>query len=390
MIYTSDYQCVRRKYIDNNVLISIVTVTYNCADSIRRTIESVKEQNDSGFEYIIVDGGSSDGTCDIINDYISYITHYISEKDFGIYDAMNKGIKLSSGNYILFLGGDDCLLNSNTVRKMTSTIRECKSDIISCDVLLEGHSFFGPKNIEELYIQMVPHQGVLAKRECLIETHGFDERFKIAADYDWLLKTLRKGASISFVQEPIVWFSGGGVSSKNAAINEAYIIAKENLCLLGKMDLVEKLNQTYRKKIRHQLLLDAINLPLKGQHEILMSALKNASRCVIWGKGVWSDRLIRLMRNNEIAIEYIIDNNAILNHSRYNGLEVVPYDSAHNDAVIVIATWKYEEEIEKILKRDGKIAGEDYISFSDLEDIFVENSILQGRDDWIDIEVDYH
>lgn len=100
-----------------NLKISIITVSYNAAKTIEQTIQSVVNQTYDNIEYIIIDGGSTDGTVDIIKKYEDKIAYWVSEPDKGIYDAMNKGILKASGEYIYFLGADDWLYNESVMER---------------------------------------------------------------------------------------------------------------------------------------------------------------------------------------------------------------------------------------------------------------------------------
>jgi glycosyltransferase involved in cell wall biosynthesis len=99
--------------LKNNVLLSIITVCFNSASTIIDTLNSVRQQKDTRFEYIVIDGGSNDGTVSILQDHLDIIDVYISEKDNGIYDAMNKGLKFSCGRFVLNLNADDYLENNS-------------------------------------------------------------------------------------------------------------------------------------------------------------------------------------------------------------------------------------------------------------------------------------
>ena len=118
-----------------NDKISVITVTYNAVATLEATILSVIRQSYSNLEYLIVDGDSSDGTKEIIKKYQSALGYYISEKDKGIYDAMNKGIKACTGEWIIFLGADDVFYNNDTINKIFNKYDVEKSDFIYGDVI---------------------------------------------------------------------------------------------------------------------------------------------------------------------------------------------------------------------------------------------------------------
>ena len=111
---------LHQNYINDNVSFSIITVTRNCVSTIEKTIKSVLNQNYKNYDYIIVDGASSDGTQDIINRYLDKLAYYVSEPDTGIYNAMNKGISNTSGKMIMFLNGDDTFVDSKVLRRVAN------------------------------------------------------------------------------------------------------------------------------------------------------------------------------------------------------------------------------------------------------------------------------
>jgi glycosyltransferase involved in cell wall biosynthesis len=116
------------------VKISIITVVYNNKDTIKDAIESVLNQTYKNIEYIIIDGGSTDGTIDIIKSYRDKIDKFISEKDNGIYDAMNKGLKLASGDIVGILNSDDIYFNENVILNVVAKFEESKTDSIYGDL----------------------------------------------------------------------------------------------------------------------------------------------------------------------------------------------------------------------------------------------------------------
>ena len=149
--------------------ISIVTVSYNAADTIEQTISSVVNQTYEDIEYIIIDGGSTDGTVDIIRKYEDKIAYWVSEPDEGIYAAMNKGIDAATGDYIYFLGADDALVDSEILHYVCNDIKETHADVYSyCEYMVtdSGMQKFVSNKFarnEKLIKSMIPHQGMFVK-----------------------------------------------------------------------------------------------------------------------------------------------------------------------------------------------------------------------------------
>jgi len=177
----------------NNHKISIITVCYNEVDEIEKTCASVVAQIYDNIEWIVVDGGSNDGTIKIFKKYEKYIHKFISEKDDGVYDAMNKGIKMATGEFLLFLNGGDYLFSNGILSNIFRNTRY-KSDILygdCCIVHKDGKKQLSnfPKNINKYYFLNVciNHQSTFIRRD-LFEKHGlYDTDYKILADYEkWL------------------------------------------------------------------------------------------------------------------------------------------------------------------------------------------------------------
>lgn len=176
----------------NSLMFSVVTVCYNAVENIEKTICSVITQTSKSLEYIIIDGGSTDGTNDIINRYKGYLTYYISESDGGIYDAMNKGISASKGEYVIFLNAGDVFCHSHILDEVNNQIssESLVCDLIYGDVIYKyafGEKFVPSQDLRKIKYDMVfSHQSTFVKTEILKKRH-FDLKYRFAADYDFLL-----------------------------------------------------------------------------------------------------------------------------------------------------------------------------------------------------------
>ena len=198
--------------------ISIITITLNAKRCLEQTIASVVNQTYSNREYIIVDGGSTDGTLDIIKKYESEIDNWISEPDNGIADAMNKGIDLATGDYILFLHSDDYLVNSSVLERASEYLGD-RFDIFFFQVL---HDINGQNQVSSNrslgwltnFKMGSCHQGQLCSRKLFQRIGKFDTSFKIDMDYDLILRAYRAGASCNSVNMPLAVMRLIGISSR--------------------------------------------------------------------------------------------------------------------------------------------------------------------------------
>lgn len=198
-------------------LISIITVVYNGANTIERTILSVLEQAYLAIEYIIVDGGSTDGTVDIIKKYEDRITKWISEPDRGIYDAMNKGIAMASGDIIGLLNADD-FYDSGAVAIVSSYYREGMV-VYHGDMRMQmynGKSYVNPAplNLDRIKRGMiVNHPSTFVNKEVYSSLGFFSINYRIVGDWDYMVKCYLNGVQFVPIKHVLAVFSLGGVSS---------------------------------------------------------------------------------------------------------------------------------------------------------------------------------
>ena len=190
---------------------SIVIATYNSGKTLRQTLDSIRRQTYENIEVIVIDGMSTDDTIEIVAEYNDTVNKFISEKDTGIYNAFNKGINLATGDYICFIGSDDCYCHYGVFEDISrildsiSEVNILSSPIICVDE--ENHSEHKMKNKytkEEIFSgKMLPHPGLMVKRS-IMERYGFNETYKIVSDYDFILRYILDGGEISYIDEPIV------------------------------------------------------------------------------------------------------------------------------------------------------------------------------------------
>jgi len=221
------------------MLFSIITVTYNAVQWLERTIQSVVSQSYPDIEYIVIDGNSTDGTLGIVKKYRSSITHCISEPDKGLYDAMNKGLKLASGDYVWFLNAGDMLYSENTVQEIVNKLNiENLPDIIYGETkIVDAHNnslgmrrLKAPENLSWKSFRMgmlVCHQSFLVKRTI---APLYDLQYRFAADYDWCIRCLKKADNVLNTHLILSQFLEAGLSAANrkAALKERYRIMCEN------------------------------------------------------------------------------------------------------------------------------------------------------------------
>lgn len=208
----------------NSKKITIITVVYNNVTDIEQTILSVLNQVNTTIEYIIIDGCSTDGTLEVIKKYESKLAFWISEPDNGIYDAMNKGINLATGDYIIFMNAGDNFFNSDVLNELNKYFKK-NYDLIYGDVLVKYagfHKRINSKSLNNLYKGMVfSHQSLVTKTSLLKKTN-FNNEYFMAADYDFILKCYNDGKSFINTNNIIASICLGGVSDNNVQTIHEY------------------------------------------------------------------------------------------------------------------------------------------------------------------------
>lgn len=208
--------------------ISIITASYNSDNNIQRAIDSVASQDYDNIEHIIVDGGSTDNTLKIIETNKHKISIYISEKDKGIYDALNKGIKMATGDVIGFLNSDDVFTNKHVISRVVNCLKIKKSDVVYGNLVYQSKEKEENKKTIRYWKSnvyspgclkwgwMPPHPTVYCKRE-IYDTWGlYDDNFKISADYDFILRIFKQPTiSKAFLPTIIVKMDLGGISNNS-------------------------------------------------------------------------------------------------------------------------------------------------------------------------------
>jgi glycosyltransferase involved in cell wall biosynthesis len=224
--------------------ISIITVCYNAEAHLKRCIESVLQQDYNNVEYVIVDGASKDNTVAIVESYGGRISKFVSEPDNGIYDAMNKGLALATGDVVGILNADDMYADSTVLSQIMS---EFKSDS-ELQAVCTDVGIYKDSELNKLYRYykasafklwqfrfgtQPPHPGFFIKRECYLNHGNFDENYRISADFDILLRML-KVHGVNYKNIPLlsVKMQHGGAS--NSGLKSRMIMNRENLHSLRK------------------------------------------------------------------------------------------------------------------------------------------------------------
>lgn len=223
--------------------ISIITISYNCKDVIEKTIRSVINQTYDNTEYVIIDGKSTDGTTDVIEKYRDKIDYYVSEKDRGIYDAMNKGIATATGDWVIFMNAGDFFADKNVLLEVCNLIEE-DSIVVYGDIIKQCNGYYyydKPAGVERAAQYMpVFHQSAFIRLD-YHKQHLFDISFKSSGDYDFFYKCIfQDHCKFQYIPVTVACFDNvGGMSRDNHGLSQ-----RENLRIWGKEnDFIFRLKQ---------------------------------------------------------------------------------------------------------------------------------------------------
>ncbi len=355
--------------------ISVITVCYNSAKTIERTIKSVIAQDYEELEYIIIDGASTDGTQDIIERYKDKISIYVSEPDSGLYDAMNKGLERANGEVFAFLNSDDYYVE-NVLNRVKKYFENSNADMVSgnmylCENGINTKAVYDKSKKENMFCQVVyPHPALFAKRELYKKYGGFDTSYKIAADSEWVMRVCFSGADVLCVEDYFTYFCLDGLSSrkKYTALKEMYYIA---------LEYAQKNEYTYMKKVVREFY--SVALKNLEKRERYRNALENRIEDIrklfdynkgyyIWGIGKRGRECFQSFEKLGLHIVGFIDSYA--NTKKLNGYQVIKPAEIDTTNLICITPEGYEAEIICRLKDKG-IEEDRYFTYSDMLDYII-------------------
>lgn len=349
--------------------VSIITVCFNSEKYIEQTIQSVLNQLYKDIEYIIIDGMSTDNTLKIISKYKPLFGErlkVISEKDNGIYDAMNKGIKHSNGEILGIINSDDWY-ELDAVENIIKVYENNKNSIIYGGLLFRRENEISKIQIrshKELSNGMISHPTVFIPRKLYLQFGLFDCELKIAADYDLMLRMFTQNVSFKYIPKIIANFREGGISMERSKL-----CSKESLSLKKNYGFSENSYKVNGKE----------NSQSKYLWDILLKNLceNNYKNIYIYGSGMHTKNLIEYINSNaKIQIKGIIDRNvdeterSIWGYNKFNIEEIEEKADA-----IIISSGSYEYDIYKRIENlKNKI---DIIRIYGADSVMQANNIIK-------------
>ncbi len=223
--------------------ITIITINFNNAQGLEKTLKSVADQTYKNIQYVVVDGASTDGSRDVIEKFMKYIDIAIIEPDSGIYNAMNKGIKQASGDYLLFLNSGDWLLSDTVIEQVNSY--RLDQDIVYGDMIFRNNQKEWAWNLpatltfETFYTSTIPHPSSFIKRDLFNMVGLYDESLKIVSDWKFFILAVTKfNCSYKHIDCIISSYDFNGISSLPE--NLPAISAERNAVLLAEFPRMVK------------------------------------------------------------------------------------------------------------------------------------------------------
>lgn len=340
--------------MNTNYKVSIITVVYNGVKTIEQTIQSVLRQTYKNIEYIVIDGDSTDGTQQMIEKYADNISYYISEKDDGLYYAMNKGIKRATGEIVGIINADDWYAG-DAVESMVSFFMQNDVGLAYGKILrvLENDTeeIYSNMPLESIWYQMpLPHPSVFVRKDLYDKMGGFNVNYRVASDYELMLRFYTEQVKFGYVDKVIAYYREGGFSSirRNESYKEVYDISMSYVDLCpDKIHVLPKIKELFvwryfiisvgeTKEFLYQLLCEYFD--------------EKITTINIFGTGIWGERCYDILKCCGIEILCFADNDTSKWDTDFQGIKVISPDKLKDtDVPVLIAVKEHGEEIKRQL-----------------------------------------
>lgn len=343
---------------NSELKVSIITVVYNGVNTIEQTIKSVLGQTYKNIEYIIIDGASTDGTQQIIKKYVDYISYYVSERDDGLYYAMNRGIEKATGEIIGIINSDDWY-SEDAVESVVDCFRQNAIDLVYGRIIkiLENGEEKIRKNmpLKSMWYQMaIPHPSVFVKRDIYQDLGIFDTRYQFAADYELLLRFYTNKIKFYYLDKVLAYFRLGGITTteRKKIYDDGYKISMAyiNKCPY-KDEILPKISEIYE----WECFVEEISHVKGVLYRLLCEYFATSvNRIIIFGAGIWGKTCYKNLVDAEIKIIYFTDNDMSKWDTDFQGTKVISPDKLQNtDVPVLIAVKEHGEEIKRQLENIG-------------------------------------
>ncbi len=340
----------------NHCKLTVVTVCFNSIEYIERSINSVLSQTFKNIEYIIIDGGSSDGTVEVIKKYSPYISYWISEPDQGVYHAMNKGIKAATGDLIGFLSSNDWYAEG-ALSAIADKYNEIHADVIYGDaVVYDGeeitHQDYSEVKLEDsFYYMTVIHPAFFVKTE-IQKKYGFDESYRICGDYKFFMQVYRDNYQFAYTKHDIIHYYIGGLSSdrERTSIEDR----RASYEVLGKEKW--RYAQGIEKVFFNNFYFYPDVFIKNGFGRIwIKKNMDPKEKVYIFGIGKIGKKTYRCLLDAGVKVICFVDNAKSKQETKYHDLLIISPDDLHQfkKGVVFISSYDYADEMEAQLLSNG-------------------------------------
>lgn len=194
------------------VQVSVITVSFNAVKTIRKTLESIKNIKNEDVQFIIIDGGSTDGTQDVIREYSSIVDIMISEPDKGIYDAMNKGLSIATGRFCLFIGADDLLIKDGFIDAVSFLKKSSDHEVIYGNVIVSDNQIEKVTSKWKILRENISHQAIFYPR-AIYSVYKYNLKYRICADHEYNIRLIGRNVKFRHIPCAVTIFGIDGISS---------------------------------------------------------------------------------------------------------------------------------------------------------------------------------
>lgn len=333
--------------------VSVITVCLNSETTIRQTIESVLHQTYKNMEYMIIDGGSTDKTPDIIQEYIPVFEgrlRYISEQDEGIYDAMNKGITHAAGDIIGIINSDDWY-ELDAVEKVVRCFESTDAEVVYGEIWLVGQN--GERECHTSRSKFPPHPSTFIKREIYQKYGMFDLNYRIASDRDLLLRLMVKGVRFKRIDEILVNFRKTGISNTRnlECAKETYNI---DLKYLGRCPENMLSRAEIEEKYQRAKLLDISQNRPEIIREVLEEKSLNEDGVVIFGAGNCGRELLTILEESGVPVRFFVDNDENKWGLEFHGIRIYSPEILRNlNSYVIVTVTRFQQDICRQMQNYG-------------------------------------
>ena len=341
--------------IETNYKVSVITVAYNSVSTIEKTIQSVVHQTYKNIEYIVIDGGSIDGTQQVIERYLNHISYYISEKDNGLYYAMNKGISKATGDIIGIINSDDWYVE-DAIEAVVECFSKYDIELVYGKIVtvLEKNKeqVFHKVPLENMWFQMViPHPSVFVKKDIYDRFGMFNINYSLSSDYELILRFYSKNVKFWYLDKIIAYFRSGGISTKKRMLSyeEGYRISMLYIDRCPNKDsILTKIKEIYNQVYFEEKIMNDPFIWSKLLNDYFHT---NIQDIIIFGTGIWGQKCYEIFIKTYIAISYYVDNDSSKWNTKIHNIKVIaPSELKNIVGYVFVAVNKYEEQIKQQLE----------------------------------------